>query len=78
VLAQVGDQMGDFVDRIDYAADGTRNPPAERTRLAQTLFAPMWGERWFLIANPMYGRWNEPPLTLDDAVPPAARWTLKE
>lgn len=78
VLAQVGDQMGDFVDRIDFAADGTRNPPAERTRLARTLFARLWGERWFLIPNPMYGRWNEPPLGLDDAVPAAARWTPKE
>lgn len=78
VLAQVGDQMGDFVDAIDFAPDGSRRSLAERTRMAATVFGPLWGERWFLIPNPMYGRWNDPPLTLDDAVPEAARWTPKE
>lgn len=78
VLAQVGDQMGDFADAIDFAPDGSRRPPAERTRVAATVFGPLWGERWFLIPNPMYGRWNDPPLTLDDVVPEAARWTPKE
>ncbi len=78
VLAQVGDQMGDFVDAIDFAEDGSRRAAAERTRVARTAFGRLWGERWFLIPNPMYGRWNEPPLGLDDVVPQEARWTPKE
>ncbi len=78
VLAQVGDQMGDFVDAIDFAPDGRRHSPAERTRMAAGVFARLWGERWFLIPNPIYGRWNDPPLSLDDVVPESARWTPKE
>ncbi|MFQ3666276.1 MAG: HAD family acid phosphatase [Sphingomonadaceae bacterium] len=65
VLAQAGDQAGDFVDAIDFDPTGERRPPAERLRLAREAFGHLWGTRWFLIPNPVYGRWNDPPLPLD-------------
>lgn len=75
VLAQAGDQMGDFTDSIDFDADGRRRSAAARTAVAAGRFGKLWNQRWFLFPNPMYGRWNTPPLSLDEAVPPADRWT---
>lgn len=75
VLAQAGDQMGDFTDAIDYDGNGQRRAPAARTKIAADTFGAFWNQGWFLLPNPMYGRWNTPPLSLDDAVPPADRWT---
>jgi 5'-nucleotidase (lipoprotein e(P4) family) len=78
VLAQAGDQMGDFTDGIDFAADGKRRPPAARTEIAAGPLSALWGRAWFLLPNPMYGRWNTPPLSLDEALQPADRWTPKD
>lgn len=75
VLAQAGDQMGDFTDAIDFDSEGGRRPPAERREIASETFGALWNRGWFLLPNPMYGRWNTPPLSLDDAVPEADRWT---
>lgn len=77
VLAQAGDQMGDFVDAIDF--DGTkRRLPAERVQVAGGPFGALWNRGWFIIPNPMYGRWNQPALGVDDVVPPGLRWAPKE
>ena len=45
IIALVGDDMGDFVDRKLHAA--------RRDELA-----PMFGTRWFLLPNAMYGSWE--------------------
>lgn len=78
VLAMVGDQMGDFADAIDYDAAGNRRPPPERVRIAGEAFGRLWNRGWFLIPNPIYGRWNQPPLTLDEVVPMEWRWAPEE
>ena len=78
VIAQAGDQMGDFADAIDYDRAGNRRSVAERGAVAREAFGALWGRGWFLVANPVYGRWNTPALTLDDAVAPANRWTPLE
>lgn len=45
IVALVGDDLRDFVDRRTYAA---------RESELRTLF----GSRWFLLPNPMYGSWE--------------------
>lgn len=63
IIALVGDDMGDFVDRTIHAA--------RRDELA-----PLFGTRWFLLPNAMYGSWERavaesacPPGTDDKACP---------
>ena len=41
VLAYLGDQLGDFPAEGEEPGDGTS----------------LWGSRWFMIPNPMYGDW---------------------
>lgn len=50
VLAMLGDNLGDFVDGVD-ATRGVREGLVD----AQALW---WGERWFMLPNPMYGSWE--------------------
>ena len=49
ILMLFGDNFGDFVD-------GYKGSIAERQALYEK-HAAMWGSRWFVIANPMYGSW---------------------
>jgi 5'-nucleotidase (lipoprotein e(P4) family) len=49
VLLLVGDDLGDFLP--------ARVPPAERVAAAEAE-AEWWGERWFLLPNPLYGSWD--------------------
>lgn len=49
VIAQFGDNLGDFLGGI-FADNDTR-----RTRIAP--YQSWWGERWFVLPNPMYGSW---------------------
>lgn len=51
ILLLVGDDLGDFVS-------GNRAPPAERRALAER-YKDRWGERWVLLANPLYGSWDQ-------------------
>ena len=46
----VGDNFGDFVD-------GYKGSLAERRALADT-HEDLWGSKWIVIANPMYGSWE--------------------
>ncbi|MDX1622990.1 MAG: HAD family acid phosphatase [Gemmatimonadota bacterium] len=50
VLLLVGDNLGDFV-----SAD---LPAAERDALVRR-HRDRWGEKWFLLPNPIYGSWEE-------------------
>jgi acid phosphatase len=65
ILLLVGDQLGDFLplDETTLELDSRKN-------LADS-YKHMWGSKWFMITNPMYGRWeasiynNEYPDTED-------------
>lgn len=51
-LLLIGDDLGGFVTL----------PPEQATRVGRQCFAVtysrLWGERWFVLANPMYGSWE--------------------
>jgi len=50
VVAMFGDNLGDFVDIEDLGSE-------ERdARVA--AHADWWGQRWFVLPNPMYGSWD--------------------
>jgi acid phosphatase len=49
VLVMVGDHLRDFVD-VDDAS-------RERRREVAFEYAAMWGEKWFMLPNPIYGAW---------------------
>ncbi len=51
ILMLVGDDLGDFTS-------GNRAAPAERRALADR-HKDKWGERWVLLANPLYGSWDQ-------------------
>jgi acid phosphatase len=65
ILLLIGDQLGDFLplEETTLELDSRKN-------LADT-YDHMWGSKWFMITNPMYGRWeasiynNEYPDTED-------------
>lgn len=50
ILLLIGDDLGDF-------ATGAKDTPANRVALADK-YATYFGERWVLIANPLYGSWE--------------------
>jgi acid phosphatase len=54
ILLLVGDDMNDFLA-------GTRGPgmgPEERLARAEA-FRELWGRRWIILPNPLYGSWQE-------------------
>jgi 5'-nucleotidase (lipoprotein e(P4) family) len=69
VIAMAGDQLGDFSDLFN--ARDLAVP--ERRRLATSgALAGLWGNGWFILANPVYGsglRGN-----VDDVFPADRRW----
>lgn len=52
ILLLIGDQLGDFLP-----LDETTLQLDARKELADT-YKHMWGSKWFMITNPMYGRWE--------------------
>jgi 5'-nucleotidase (lipoprotein e(P4) family) len=52
ILLLFGDQLGDF---LTIPADEANLEGRERLFLAHQS---LWGERWFQLANPMYGSWQ--------------------
>lgn len=73
VLAQMGDQLGDFADFFNppgpAPASGRRLLPSTSRLVAR------WGAGWFILPNPVYGTglgsgW-------DDTFPAARRWTTQ-
>jgi len=68
ILLLIGDQLGDFLP-----LDETKLELDSRKKLADT-YDHMWGSKWFMITNPMYGRWeasiykNEYPDTEDKLI----------
>lgn len=57
VLMLVGDDFNDFVT-------GTKTSVEERQKL-MTRYQKMWGEKWIVIPNPLYGSWEGAVLDFD-------------
>jgi 5'-nucleotidase (lipoprotein e(P4) family) len=53
ILALVGDQLGDFSDEFN-PKEGT----AEARREAVIEARKMWGSKWFILPQPVYGQWQ--------------------
>ena len=52
ILLLIGDQLGDFIS-LDEATSGMDS----RKEIA-AKYEEMWGKKWFIITNPIYGRWE--------------------
>ncbi|MDA8815776.1 hypothetical protein N9N68_00985 [Gammaproteobacteria bacterium] len=52
ILLLIGDQLGDFIS-LDEATAGMDS----RKEIA-AKYEEMWGRKWFMITNPIYGRWE--------------------
>ena len=52
VLMLVGDQLTDFISLEEATTD-----IASRKELAEK-YSDMWGQKWFMLTNPMYGKWE--------------------
>jgi 5'-nucleotidase (lipoprotein e(P4) family) len=50
VLLLIGDDLGDFLSNV-------RASVSDRRRMAAAQ-AEMWGTRWLMLPNPMYGSWE--------------------
>ena len=67
ILLLVGDQLTDFI-----SAEESYVFHSERKKIADK-YSNMWGTKWFVITNPMYGRWeysiydNKSPESEEDA-----------
>ncbi|MBW2286551.1 MAG: 5'-nucleotidase, lipoprotein e(P4) family [Deltaproteobacteria bacterium] len=49
VLLVLGDNLGDFVREKRFSRSGRRETVLEH--------AEMWGSKWFMLPNPLYGGW---------------------
>ncbi len=63
IIMLVGDNFGDFHE--GYKAD-----PKARRRLAEQ-YGRYWGSRWIMIANAMYGSWEQSLYGFDSSKPAA-------
>jgi len=52
IILLVGDQLTDFISSEEATLEDTA-----RKKLA-LKYENMWGFKWFMITNPMYGRWE--------------------
>lgn len=63
ILLLLGDDGNDFAGDLGR---GTR----EGRAAAVSNYADMWGEKWFMLPNPMYGSWESAILDGESAVNP--------
>lgn len=61
IILLVGDNLGDFVD-------GYKTTPQQRQRLMED-HREMWGARWIVVPNPMYGSWQRALYEYQDKLP---------
>jgi 5'-nucleotidase (lipoprotein e(P4) family) len=54
VIAYFGDQLGDFSDEFALSPNTTAEGRVEDAYNYQAL----WGTRWFVLPNPVYGQWQ--------------------
>lgn len=56
IIAYFGDQLGDFTP---YLGPTTLTSQSFKDRKTQALAShDLWGTRWFMLPNPMYGNWG--------------------
>jgi 5'-nucleotidase (lipoprotein e(P4) family) len=70
VIAMAGDQLGDFSDLFNAR---TLSVPDRRRYAISPPFSALWGQGWFILANPVYGSGLRG--TIDDVFPADRRWT---
>ena len=71
VLAQGGDQLGDFSDLFNATGQSV---PARRALTVGTPVSTLWGRGWFVLPNPVYGTALRGGF--DDVFPMDKRWDL--
>jgi acid phosphatase len=69
VVIVVGDNLFDFIEED--------KPARERRAALVTEHSAWWGTRWFMLANPMYGSWDEALISYDYKQPAADRQRLR-
>jgi 5'-nucleotidase (lipoprotein e(P4) family) len=69
IVALVGDQLGDFSDLFN---DPKLAPSTRRALAGSPELAPLWGNGWFLLPNPVYGTALKGGF--DDIFPVDTRW----
>jgi acid phosphatase len=62
VLQIIGDGLGDFMS-------GTSSMSLAEQRRASAHYMSHWGERWFMLPNPVYGDWESAILKGEDMTP---------
>lgn len=70
VIAQAGDNLGDFADALNAPALSVQQ---RRTLAARGDLAQLWGDGWFVLPNPVYGHAIRG--TIDEVFPPEQRWS---
>jgi 5'-nucleotidase (lipoprotein e(P4) family) len=70
VIAMAGDQLGDFSDLFNARGLAVS---ARRRAATDAPLATLWGNGWFVLANPVYGSGLRG--TLDDVFPADRRWS---
>ena len=69
VIAQAGDNLGDFADALNAPALTVQQ---RRTLAARGDLAALWGDGWFVLPNPVYGHAIRG--TIDEVFPEGQRW----
>ncbi len=69
ILLMIGDNLGDFSDEYKGTA-------SERLELV-SRYRDWWGERWFMLPNPMYGSWEQSAVEYDYSLDAAAEYQAK-
>ncbi|MFQ3896280.1 MAG: HAD family acid phosphatase [Pseudomonadota bacterium] len=59
VVAMAGDQLGDFSDLFNVKENGRLPVVKRRQAMGSPMLARMWGQGWFLLPNPVYGKGAE-------------------
>lgn len=79
IVLLIGDDFNDF--RSNAAADDSRLSIAQR-RALEEQYADYWGQRWFMLPNPVYGSWLSALYDYQWGLPEsrkrAIRWQLLE
>ena len=52
ILLLIGDQLGDFIPLEEATVN------IDSRKAISKKYKDMWGKKWFMITNPMYGRWE--------------------
>ena len=57
VIAYLGDNLNDFPGEIEQVASSAEQIAVRRKKAESA--ADLWGTRWFMIPNPVYGNWDQ-------------------